>query len=125
MFEQTVDAPAWQLQISPHRRYAGMQSGRLLPGQHQIIEQRACAILTDPAANVLHRPGHFLQFHQPCGIDGVARNGVVIPEGRPNPGELHTVAMGEGGMPSIYRMELQAMAGTGVGADRILTHPAD
>lgn len=39
--------------------------------------------------------------------------GGLIPEGRPNPGVLHTVAMGEAGMPSVYRMEIQAMAGTG------------
>ena len=39
--------------------------------------------------------------------------GALIPEGRLNPGVLHTIAMGEGGMPSVYRIEIQAMAGGG------------
>ena len=50
--------------------------------------------------------------------------GGLIPEGRLNPGVLHTIAMGNGhngggngggngGMPGLYRMEVQAMAGGG------------
>jgi ATP-dependent Lon protease len=39
--------------------------------------------------------------------------GGLIPEGRLAPGVLHTVTMGDGGMPGVYRMEIQAMAGGG------------
>ncbi|MDY7545498.1 protease Lon-related BREX system protein BrxL [Glaciimonas sp. CA11.2] len=39
--------------------------------------------------------------------------GGLIPDGRLNPGVLHTVAMGTNGMPGIYRMEIQAIAGGG------------
>ncbi len=39
--------------------------------------------------------------------------GALIPEGRLNPGVLHTIAMGDSGMPGVYRMEIQAMAGGG------------
>lgn len=39
--------------------------------------------------------------------------GGLIPDGRLNPGVLHTVAMGANGMPGIYRMEVQAIAGGG------------
>ena len=39
--------------------------------------------------------------------------GGLIPEGRLSPGVLHTITMGEGGMPGVYRMEIQAMAGGG------------
>jgi ATP-dependent Lon protease len=39
--------------------------------------------------------------------------GGLIPDGRLNPGVLHTVAMGANGMPGVYRMEIQAIAGGG------------
>jgi len=39
--------------------------------------------------------------------------GGLIPEGRLSPGVLHTITMGDGGMPGVYRMEIQAMAGGG------------
>lgn len=39
--------------------------------------------------------------------------GGLIPEGRLNPGVLHTISIGANGMPGVYRMEIQAMAGTG------------
>lgn len=39
--------------------------------------------------------------------------GGLIPDGRLNPGVLHTAAMGTNGMPGIYRMEIQAIAGGG------------
>lgn len=39
--------------------------------------------------------------------------GGLIPDGRLNPGVLHTVTMGTNGMPGIYRMEIQAIAGGG------------
>jgi ATP-dependent Lon protease len=39
--------------------------------------------------------------------------GGLIPEGRPSPGVLHTITMGDNGMPGVYRMEIQAMAGGG------------
>jgi ATP-dependent Lon protease len=39
--------------------------------------------------------------------------GGLIPDGRLNPGVLHTVAMGASGMPGICRMEVQAIAGGG------------
>ena len=39
--------------------------------------------------------------------------GGLIPEGRLNPGVLHTITLGDGGMPGVYRMEIQAMAGGG------------
>jgi ATP-dependent Lon protease len=39
--------------------------------------------------------------------------GGLMPEGRLNPGVLHTVSMGASGMPGTYRTEIQAIAGTG------------
>lgn len=39
--------------------------------------------------------------------------GGLIPEGRPNPGILHTISSGTGEMPGLYRLEIQPMAGTG------------
>jgi ATP-dependent Lon protease len=39
--------------------------------------------------------------------------GGLIPEGRIAPGTLYTIAMGPGGMPGVYRLEIQAMAGNG------------
>jgi ATP-dependent Lon protease len=39
--------------------------------------------------------------------------GGLIPEGRPNPGTLHTVSIGDKGMPGAYRLEIQSMAGGG------------
>jgi ATP-dependent Lon protease len=39
--------------------------------------------------------------------------GGLIPEGRPNPGILHTITMGANGMPGLYRMEIQTIAGGG------------
>ena len=38
---------------------------------------------------------------------------VLIPEGRPNPGIVHTIAMSGNEMPTIYRIEIQTLAGTG------------
>jgi ATP-dependent Lon protease len=39
--------------------------------------------------------------------------GGLIPEGRLNPGVLHTISMGGNEMPGVYRMEIQAIAGGG------------
>jgi len=39
--------------------------------------------------------------------------GGLIPEGRLNPGTLHTISVGESGMPGVYRMEIQSIAGSG------------
>ena len=39
--------------------------------------------------------------------------GGLIPEGRPNPGILHTITIGANGMPGVYRMEIQTIAGGG------------
>lgn len=39
--------------------------------------------------------------------------GSLIPEGRPNPGTLYTIAMGGGEMPALYRLEIQSMTGSG------------
>ena len=39
--------------------------------------------------------------------------GGLIPEGRPNPGIVHTIAMSGNEMPTIYRIEIQTMAGSG------------
>lgn len=39
--------------------------------------------------------------------------GSLIPEGRLQPGVLHTIAMGASEMPGVYRMEIQAIAGSG------------
>lgn len=39
--------------------------------------------------------------------------GGLIQEGRLQPGVLHTIAMGASEMPGVYRMEIQAMAGSG------------
>ena len=39
--------------------------------------------------------------------------GGLIPEGRLQPGVLHTIAMAAAEMPGLFRMEIQAMAGTG------------
>lgn len=39
--------------------------------------------------------------------------GGLIPEGRPNPGSLHTISMGDNEMPGVYRLEIQTIAGGG------------
>ncbi|MCK0506214.1 protease Lon-related BREX system protein BrxL [Aromatoleum anaerobium] len=39
--------------------------------------------------------------------------GALIPEGRLNPGTLHTISLGESEMPGTYRVEVQAIAGNG------------
>ena len=39
--------------------------------------------------------------------------GGLIPEGRLQPGALHTIAMAGAEMPGLYRMEIQAIAGNG------------
>ena len=39
--------------------------------------------------------------------------GSLIPEAKANPGTLYTIAMGGGEMPSLYRLEIQAISGTG------------
>jgi len=39
--------------------------------------------------------------------------GGLIPEGRIAAGTLYTIAMGPGGMPGVYRLEIQTMAGNG------------
>jgi ATP-dependent Lon protease len=39
--------------------------------------------------------------------------GALIPEGRLNPGTLHTIAIGSNGMPGTYRLEMQLIAGGG------------
>ena len=53
--------------------------------------------------------------------DGVERfvtvpeqsGGALVPEGRLNPGTLHTISMGSSEMPGIYRLEIQSIPGTG------------
>ena len=39
--------------------------------------------------------------------------GSLIPEAKATPGTLYTIAMGGGEMPSLYRMEIQTISGTG------------
>ena len=39
--------------------------------------------------------------------------GGLIPEGGSAPGTLHTITMGQSGMPGVYRLEIQTMAGNG------------
>lgn len=39
--------------------------------------------------------------------------GGLIPEGRLNPGTLHTISVGGSGIPGVYRLEIQSIAGTG------------
>jgi ATP-dependent Lon protease len=39
--------------------------------------------------------------------------GSLIPEGRLQPGVMHTIAMGDSSMPGVFRMEIQAIAGSG------------
>lgn len=39
--------------------------------------------------------------------------GGLIPDGRLNPGTLHIISIGTGGMPGAYRLEIQSIAGTG------------
>ncbi|NOT17070.1 MAG: protease Lon-related BREX system protein BrxL [Sulfuriferula sp.] len=39
--------------------------------------------------------------------------GGLIPEGRLNPGTLHTISVGGSGIPGVYRLEIQSMAGSG------------
>jgi len=53
--------------------------------------------------------------------DGVERfvtvpeqsGGALVPEGRLQPGTLHTISMGSSEMPGIYRMEIQSIPGGG------------
>ena len=53
--------------------------------------------------------------------DGVERfvtvpeqsGGALVPEGRLQPGTLHTISMGSSEMPGIYRLEMQAISGSG------------
>src|SRR5574344_982570 len=39
--------------------------------------------------------------------------GALVPEGRLQPGTLHTISMGASEMPGIYRLEIQSIAGGG------------
>ena len=39
--------------------------------------------------------------------------GALIPEGRLNPGTLHTISLGDSEMPGTYRIEIQTIAGSG------------
>jgi len=39
--------------------------------------------------------------------------GALVPEGRLNPGTLHTISMGTSEMPGIYRLEIQSIPGSG------------
>ena len=39
--------------------------------------------------------------------------GSLIPEGRLSPGALHTVSLGDSGIPGTYRMEIQCISGSG------------
>ena len=39
--------------------------------------------------------------------------GSLIPDGRPNPGSLHTISIGDNGIPGLYRLEIQTMSGGG------------
>lgn len=39
--------------------------------------------------------------------------GALIPDGRLNPGTLHTISLGDSEMPGCYRVEVQAIAGNG------------
>lgn len=39
--------------------------------------------------------------------------GGLIPEGRLNPGTLHTISVGGSGIPGVYRLEIQSIAGSG------------
>jgi ATP-dependent Lon protease len=39
--------------------------------------------------------------------------GALIPEGRLNPGTLHTISLGDTEMPGTYRIEIQTIAGSG------------
>lgn len=39
--------------------------------------------------------------------------GSLIPEGKPNPGMLYTIATNGGEMPALYRLEVQSMSGGG------------
>lgn len=49
---------------------------------------------------------HFVNVSEQTG-------GGLIPEGRPKPGIVHTIAMSGNEMPTIYRIEIQTLAGTG------------
>jgi len=40
-------------------------------------------------------------------------SGALVPEGRLQPGSLHTISMGAAEMPGIYRLEIQSIPGTG------------
>ncbi len=52
------------------------------------------------------RQEHFISVPEQGG-------GSLIPDGRPNPGTLHTISIGENGMPGVYRLEIQSIAGNG------------
>lgn len=39
--------------------------------------------------------------------------GALIPEGRLNPGALHTISVGDSGIPGAYRLEIQSISGSG------------
>lgn len=39
--------------------------------------------------------------------------GALIPEGQLNPGTLHTISIGDTGIPGAYRLEIQSMSGSG------------
>ena len=51
--------------------------------------------------------------------------GSLIPDGRPNPGSLHTISIGDNGIPGVYRLEIQTMAQMtcGFGRTRETTTP--
>ena len=39
--------------------------------------------------------------------------GSLIPDGQLSPGTLHTISMGDAGIPGVYRLEIQSMSGAG------------
>ena len=83
---------------------------RKLPLWLRIALGVVVAIFTLVAAGV-GRDRHVLEDMQERFISVPEQGGGgLIPEGRLAPGVLHTVAMGDGGMPGVYRIEIQTIA---------------
>ena len=62
--------------------------------------------------------GHFSYIDLEDGVERFVTvpeqsGGALVPEGRLNPGTLHTISMGTSEMPGIYRLEIQSIPGTG------------
>jgi ATP-dependent Lon protease len=86
----------------------GVRAGNAPPREGAAQEDRRHGVLRRPF--FLHRSGRrqerFISVPEQSG-------GALMPDGRLQPGTLHTISMGTAEMPGIFRLEIQSIAGGG------------